>query len=72
MADLPNFNTFSGNTLDRAGNIRKNSEWLSSKINHPKAKFLPMLNLLAPIQTFKNSFTIKYLNFTEISIFNDR
>ena len=71
MADLPNFNTFSGNTLDRAGNIRKNSEWLSSKINHPKAKFLPMLNLLAPIQTFKNSFTIKYLNFTEISNFLD-
>ncbi|MBL42809.1 MAG: NAD(+) diphosphatase [Rhodospirillaceae bacterium] len=67
MPDLRNFNTFSGNTLDRAGNIRKSTEWMASQIKHPKAKFLPILNLTAPIQTKNNSKNIKYLNLNQMT-----
>jgi NAD+ diphosphatase len=42
-------NVFSGNRLDRAGNLRRSSEWLASQINAPAARFLPVWQLKVPV-----------------------
>ncbi len=65
-------NTFAANPLDRSGNLRKDKKWIISKINHPQAKFIPMLNLKAPIEKVSNAFHIKYLNRNQVKkIIND-
>ena len=71
MPNIPIFNTFADNTLDRAGNFRKNAEWISSQLHHPEAKFIPMFNLMVPIQKQKSFSYIKYLSFSEISNYLD-
>ena len=71
MPNTPIFNTFADNTLDRSGNLRKNPEWISSQLHHPKAKFIPMLNLMVPIKKENNFSYIKYLSFSEISYYLD-
>ena len=71
MPNIPIFNTFADNSLDRSGNFRKNPEWISSQMHHPKAKFIPMFNLMVPIQKQKNFTNIKYCNLSEISNYLD-
>ena len=40
-----NPNTFANNPLDRAGNLRADEEWLTSKLNDPSSLFIPLWRL---------------------------
>ena len=43
-------NIFAGGHLDRAGNARRNADWLAAQFDDPAARFLPMWQLKAPLQ----------------------
>jgi NAD+ diphosphatase len=47
--DIFEGNVFSGSHLDRAGNMRRNPEWLARQINAPTARFLPIWQLKVPV-----------------------
>ena len=41
-------NVFAGSHLDRAGNARRDPEWLATQLRDPRARFLPLWQLKAP------------------------
>jgi len=42
-------NVFAGNLLDRAGNLRRNPDWLAAQVCAPTARFLPVWQLKVPV-----------------------
>lgn len=41
---------FNGNPLDRAGNLRRDPDWLAGRLNDPESRFLPIYDLKALIR----------------------
>jgi len=42
---MANPNTFAGNPFDRAGNERRDADWLKARLEAPEARFLPLWQL---------------------------
>jgi NAD+ diphosphatase len=56
---------FSGSPLDRAGNQRKNRDWLKARMNDATTRFLPLSDLKAQVEPHDGRFTLGWLTGTE-------
>ena len=56
---------FSGSPLDRAGNQRKNRDWLKARMNDATTRFLPLSDLKACVAPQEGHFVLGWLTGTE-------
>jgi NAD+ diphosphatase len=57
--------TFTGSPLDRAGNQRKNPDWLKARMNEPTTRFLPLSDLKALTEPRDGGHALGWLSGTE-------
>lgn len=59
-------NVFSGNPLDRAGNERRNAEWVQARLQEPGTRFLPMWQL-RPLMQLGEPLSIGWLGHADVA-----